>query len=222
MSDTDGFIEEVTEEVRRDKMFDLYRRYGWIAVVAVLLLVGVAASNEWQRAQARTDSEALGDALVAALELDSASDRSAALQKISVVTADGEAIVRLLTAAELVSEDRRQDALAVLNSIDENPDVQTIYRQIAEFKALVISAKIHDSEDRRQGFKSLIDSGSVLRLLCEEQLALIEIDAGERDAALMRLQTLLQDSEVTPGMRRRVSQIITALGATPGAAQTDG
>lgn len=222
MSDTDGFIEEVTEEVRRDKMFDLYRRYGWIAVVAVLLLVGVAASNEWQRAQARTDSEALGDALVAALELDSASDRSAALQKISVVTADGEAIVRLLTAAELVSEDRRQDALAVLNSIDENPDVQTIYRQIAEFKALVISAEIHDSEDRRQGFKSLIDSGSVLRLLCEEQLALIEIDAGERDAALMRLQTLLQDSEVTPGMRRRVSQIITALGATPGAAQTDG
>ena len=222
MSDTDGFIEEVTEEVRRDKMFDLYRRYGWIAVVAVLLLVGVAASNEWQRAQARTDSEALGDALVAALELDSASDRSAALQKISVVTADGEAIVRLLTAAELVSEDRRQDALAVLNSIDENPDVQTIYRQIAEFKALVISAKIHDSEDRRQGFKSLIDSGSALRLLCEEQLALIEIDAGERDAALMRLQTLLQDSEVTPGMRRRVSQIITALGATPGAAQTDG
>lgn len=43
MSDTDSFIEEVTEEVRRDRLFGLMRRYGWIAVLAVLLLVGGTA-----------------------------------------------------------------------------------------------------------------------------------------------------------------------------------
>ena len=31
MSNPDSFIEEVTEEVRRDKLFALFRKYGWIA-----------------------------------------------------------------------------------------------------------------------------------------------------------------------------------------------
>jgi hypothetical protein len=34
MSDTDSFIDEVTEEVRRDRMFFMLKRYGWIAVPA--------------------------------------------------------------------------------------------------------------------------------------------------------------------------------------------
>jgi hypothetical protein len=96
MSDTDSFIEEVSEEVRRDRMFDLFRRYGWIAVAAVLLLVGGAAWNEWSRSQQQTRAEALGDAVVAALQLEDAAQRAAALQDIQSQTADGQAMVQLL------------------------------------------------------------------------------------------------------------------------------
>ena len=52
MSESESFINEVTEEVRRDRLFRLARRYGWIAVVAVLVIVGAAAVNEWRKAQA--------------------------------------------------------------------------------------------------------------------------------------------------------------------------
>ena len=40
MSNSDGFIEEVTEELRRDQMLAKLKKYGWIAVLAVLLIVG--------------------------------------------------------------------------------------------------------------------------------------------------------------------------------------
>ena len=43
MSDTDSFIDEVTEEVKRDRLFATMRKYGWIAVLIVLLLVGVGS-----------------------------------------------------------------------------------------------------------------------------------------------------------------------------------
>ena len=46
MSDTDSFIDEVTEEVRRDRLFLLLRRWGWVGVLAVILIVGGAAFNE--------------------------------------------------------------------------------------------------------------------------------------------------------------------------------
>jgi len=40
LSNPDSFIDEVTEEVRRDRLFRLFRKYGWIGVVIILGLVG--------------------------------------------------------------------------------------------------------------------------------------------------------------------------------------
>ena len=78
MSDSDSFIEEVTEEVRRDRLFALFRRYGWIPAVAIVLLVGGAAVNEYLKAQERGRAERLGDAILVALENDEAVARQAA------------------------------------------------------------------------------------------------------------------------------------------------
>ena len=38
MSESDSFIQEVTEEVRRERLFRYLRRYGWIGVVAVVVI----------------------------------------------------------------------------------------------------------------------------------------------------------------------------------------
>ena len=221
MSDTDSFIEEVSEEVRRDRMFDLFRRFGWIAVAAVLLLVGGAAWNEWSRSKQQTQAEALGDAVVAALQLEDAAQRAVALQDIQSQTADGQAIVQLLSAAELAADNRASDALTQLAAVRDNDEVQSIYRQIAAFKFLVLPISGSSIEDRQSGLEALISSGSALRVLAEEQLALLDIELGNEADAVVRLQRLLEDSEITPGVRRRVTQLITSLGTMPGEAPSE-
>ena len=221
MSDTDSFIEEVSEEVRRDRMFDLFRRFGWIAVAAVLLLVGGAAWNEWSRSKQQTQAEAFGDAVVAALQLEDAAQRAVALQDIQSQTADGQAIVQLLSAAELAADNRASDASTQLAAVRDNDEVQSIYRQIAAFKFLVLPISGSSIEDRQSGLEALISSGSALRVLAEEQLALLDIELGNEADAVVRLQRLLEDSEITPGVRRRVTQLITSLGTTPGEAPSE-
>jgi len=59
VSDTDGFIDEVSEEIRRDRNYRLMRKWGWIPVSLILLLVGGSAFNEWSKARATRDAEAL-------------------------------------------------------------------------------------------------------------------------------------------------------------------
>ena len=49
VSDTDSFIEEVSEEVRRDRLFKIFKKYAWVAVLVVVLLVGGAAFNEYNK-----------------------------------------------------------------------------------------------------------------------------------------------------------------------------
>ncbi|MGR3460979.1 MAG: hypothetical protein ACU0AX_01325 [Roseovarius sp.] len=209
MSDTDSFIDEVTEEVRRDRLFRLMRRYGWIGVLAILLLVGGAAWNEWRKAQAEAGAQAFGDALLTALAQEDAAVRADALR---AVTAPGPAAVAGLLAAAAQAEVDAPGAATRLLALADRPDVPAIYRRIATLKAVALPDAGLSADTRRARLAPLTDAPGLVRLLAEEQLALIDIETGARAAALDRLKTLAVDAQATQALRRRVAQVIVALG----------
>ena len=67
VSDTDSFIEEVSEEVRRDRLYKFLRKYAWVGILAVVTIVGGTAYLEFQKAQARTEAEELAPLLLTRL-----------------------------------------------------------------------------------------------------------------------------------------------------------
>ena len=211
MSDSDSFIEEVSEEVRRDRLFGLMRRYGWIAVLAVILLVGGASWHEWRKAQDRNRAEALGDAMLAALEADGGPARAAALENVEAAGPGSRAVIDMLAAAEELQEDPKAARERLLR-VAEDPDVATIYRQIATLKAVMIPGDDMDAAARRSLLDGLALGGGLTRLLAEEQLAYLDIDQGNDGAAIDRLRNIEGNAEATPGLRRRASQVIVALG----------
>ncbi|MFY9212919.1 MAG: hypothetical protein WAO69_17535 [Aestuariivita sp.] len=215
MSDSDSFINEVTEEVRRDQLYGYLRRYGWIAVVVILGIVGGTAFNEYRQSQASAQAQALGDALIDALEEQDAMSRAGALAAVEVQSAGGQAVRDFLLATEQAAAGRTEDAIATLDGITENGDVADIYRQIAAFKSLTLQTDTLALEERRLSFEGLAQPGAPLRVLAEEQLALIDIEAGQIDAAIARLQSLLIDSEVTSDLQQRARQAIVSLGGDP-------
>jgi hypothetical protein len=217
MSDADSFIDEVTEEVRRDRLFTLIRRYGWIAVVVIVAVVGGAGYNEYRKAQATATAQGLGDAMLAALDLDAPAERATALSKIEASTPGGEAVLGFLSAAAQAEAGDTAAAVADLEEVARNGELPEIYRQIASFKALTLQADTLPADQRRQGFEALAQPGAPLRLLAEEQLALIDVAEGQRDAAIEKLQAILQDAEINASLRQRVYQVIVALGGKPAA-----
>ncbi len=212
MSNPESFIEEVTEEVRRDRVFKLMKRYGWVAVLVVLGIVGGTAWREYQNATQSAEAQAFGDGILTALETEDSAARVSALEGLTTSGPDAKAVLDMLIAAEQGSEGDDAAAIARLQAVSNDSNVPTIYRQIASYKALARSAEVLSVEERRIGFEALAIAGQPLRLLAEEQLALLEIEIGNKEAALTRLQALIVDSEVTTGLRRRASQLIVALG----------
>ena len=214
MSDNDSFIEEVTEEVRRDRLFRLMRRYGWIAILAILLLVGGAAWNEWRKSQAREAAQAFGDSMLAALSESDRAARASALSEIDPPNPEAAAIVDLLTAAETAAGDPEAAATRLLEIADRSEN-GTVYRQIAILKAVTLPGSGLDADTRRQRLEGLVTEGGIVRLLAEEQLALIALETGDRSAAIERLTAIAEDAEATAGLRRRATQVIVALGEDP-------
>ncbi|MGC1503564.1 MAG: hypothetical protein WA782_05425 [Sulfitobacter sp.] len=215
MSNTDGFVEEVNEEVRRDRLYGLLRRYGWIAVLAILAIVGGAAYTEYTKAQKRAQAEGLGDAMLAALSVDDRSERANALASIDAPTPTSSAVLSMMTAAEQAQAGDTQVAAGTLNALAIDGDVPQIYRQIAAFKAITLQGTDVPATERRQAFEGLAQPGNVMRLLAEEQLALIDIETGDVPAAIESYQAIVDDAEVSSDLQQRALQVIVALGGEP-------
>jgi hypothetical protein len=211
VSDSESFINEVTEEVRRDRLFALFRRYAWIGVAVVLVLVGGAAWNEYQKANRLAAAEALGDNLLTALETEDPTARIAALQAVPA-TGPAQAVTALLTAAQQEQVGDMAGAMATLESLAVNPEVGQNYRDLAQFKALAIGADVLDPAERMAGLEAIAAPGAPYRLLALEQIALSQITAGERDAALATLVSISEDAEVSGSIKQRVDSLLTALG----------
>ncbi|SMP35241.1 tetratricopeptide repeat protein [Shimia sagamensis] len=216
MSNTDSFIEEVTEEVRRDRLFGLIRRYGWIAVVTVIAIVGAAAFNEYQKSKARTAAQNTGDALIGAVSSSDAAERVAGLSDLTTESPDAQVVADMLLATHQIEVGSGEEAAQTLNGITTS-DLETpeIYRQIAAFKAVLAEGKNTPVADRRLALEALAGPGMPLALPAQEQLALLSLEEGDVEGAITQLQALIQDAAVTSGLRNRASQLIVALGGTP-------
>ncbi|MDA5555545.1 hypothetical protein [Shimia sp. MMG029] len=221
MSNTDSFIEEVTEEVRRDRLFALMRRYGWIAVLLVIAIVGAAAANEVRKNNARDAAQKSGDAIIAAVSSSDTEARVAALSELKTDSPDAQIVSDMLLAAHQIELGEGAHAAATLEGISTSGlDMPEIYRQIAAFKSVLAEGQDTPVAERRLALESLAAPGAPLALLAREQLALLTLEEGDAEGAIAQLQDLIQDAAVTAGLRSRASQLIVALGGTP--AQTNG
>ena len=209
MANNDSFIDEVTEEVRRDRLFGLFRKYGWIAALLVLLLVGGAAWNEWRKATAQAEAEALGDALLAALELEDEAERAAALGAIE--TSDNPRARALVGLIASGTGDEAADPEA-LWSIAEDPGLPAMWRDIAALKAAISGAGEMPASELISRLEPLALPGAPYRLLALEQIAIAELSRGETAAALDILREITADDATGQGLRQRAQQLIVALG----------
>ncbi|SHI81541.1 hypothetical protein SAMN05444000_103136 [Shimia gijangensis] len=214
MSDSDSFIEEVTEEVRRDRLFGYIRKYAWVAVSVVVLIVGGAAYNEYSKAQQRARAQATGDAIYSAVEQNENAARIASLAALDPEAKEATLVIDFLLASHQVVEGQHADAAVTLDRVANasDQDIPEIYRQIALFKSVAARGSEMAMADRRSTLEAMAAPGAPLALLAQEQLALADIEESKTDEAIARLSVIIVDSGVTPGLLRRATQLIVALG----------
>jgi len=208
VDETDSFIEEVTEEVRRDRLFAIFRKYGWIGVVAILALVGGSAWFEWQKAKAQSEAEAFGDAVLAAVQSENPSDALASVQ------ADGarEDVVLLLSAGQALQDDKPDLALTRLQDVAADATLPASLRELARIKAVIVGGDAMPADTRKAELESLARPGAPYRLLALEQQAVDAMAAGDRDGAIAKAREIMAEDGVTSGLQQRASQLIVALG----------
>ena len=218
MSETDSFIEEVSDEVRRDKLFGFFKKYLWVFIAIVIFIVGGAAVNEYLKAKNETQAQAVGEALLAA---QSADDGGA----FAAIAADGgaAAVLALLDqAAVLAFEGQPGAAAAILDEIASGADVLPLYRDLALLKSVMVNGENMTAADLDSALSGLTSIGAPFRLLAIEQRAIVNLRNGDTTAALSDLSEILVDTNATQDLRNRAQELTISLGGEIVSPPTDG
>lgn len=211
MSNNDSFIDEVTEEVRRDKLYAAFRKYGWIGVVIILGIVGGTAWNQWQQSRETARAQAFGDAVLDALDLGAPEERMAALADVPATGAQA-ALLGLMLSTD--PEADKAAALAALDKVAADAALEPLYRDLAVLRRVLVAGSDSPIAERRAALEGIAAAGRPYRVLAQEQLALLAIEEGQTETAITILTALLTDQEATEGLRTRAGQLIVALGGT--------
>ena len=208
MSDTDSFIDEVTEEVRRDRLFGYFRRYGWIPAVIIFALVGGTAYNEWSKAQVAQVAQARGDALLNALELEDVAEKVIVLSAIASEGKDA------LVAKLLVAGIEAEQAADLLKSVAADDKQPNYIRDLARLK-MASTDGVLTADEAAAILAKLSEPGGVYRNVATELLVAVQLQRGDTEAALELLQAHIKDAVASSEQIQRMAELIVALGASP-------
>ncbi|MGM0586253.1 MAG: tetratricopeptide repeat protein, partial [Pseudomonadota bacterium] len=203
MSDRDSFIEEVSEELRRDRMLRLWKRWGPWVIAGVALAVAAAGVASWMESRERAEAREAGAALIAAGEAASPEARAEAFAEVAAAREGGPALVaRLSRAAALAEAGARDEAVALLEEIESDGSAPELYRELAGFKAAMLRAPDLDPQARAEALSAYAQEGAPFRLLALERRAAARLEAGDLAGARADLETALADPMLSQALRQ--------------------
>lgn len=210
----DTFIDEVTDELRRDRLYGLFRRYGWIGILVILLIVAGAGWREYSAAQERARAQAFGDAILAAESTENPAQALAVVEPAG--SASRAALVGLLEAGALTEAGDRTAAVARLDGVAaglKGDDI--VLRDVARLKQVIAAGDSMDPAARDAALAELAKPGAPFELLALEQQALALIGAGRTADAAVLIGQIQQRDGLSEALRRRLSEMMIALGVEP-------
>ena len=212
----DTFLREVDENLRRDQLQSMARRYGvWLAAAVVLLLAAIGGWIYWQereRAEAAEDSEALSQ-----IYTDIGAGRLATVpQRLDALASDGQGAVRasaLFTrAAVAIEQNDRAAAIAKYREIASDDDLAEAYRNLGLIRGTALEFDSLKPEQVIERLQPLAKPGNPWFGSAGELTAMAMIKQGKRNEAGRLFAAIAADQQVPETIRARAVQIAGTLG----------
>ncbi|MGF1503226.1 MAG: hypothetical protein ACFBSD_15570 [Paracoccaceae bacterium] len=206
--DSDSFIREVSEEIRQDRLFAMWKKYGPYALGGVAAIVVAASVWTWTEAERQRAAEARAARFLALTE------RSVEQTTALVETVDGPAtaLAQLRLAAAEAEAGATGDAVETYRGVGRLGGLSPAITDQARLAAARLEAETGASPELLFELGDLAAEGRPYRFLALELRAALLLNQGDTDAAHEDLRTILASGLVTPGLQTRALALLEASG----------
>src|SRR3954454_16487974 len=213
-------FDEVEEDLRAERAEKLLKKYGWLIVVAIIVVVGGTAGWQiWGRMQAQQDALVASRFITAETAIDQAKPGKPAASQIDALdqlAARGPAGYKTLArlhAAELkANAGDLAGAVALWDQVAADASADTLLRDLASLTATMRQLDHGDPAQLQARLEPLAVPDNPWSALAREQLAMLDLRQGKTDDAKTKLKALSNDFEAPAGVRARAAALLAGLG----------
>ena len=212
----EAFLREVDEELRRDELARLWKRWGRVLLVAIAVgLIALAAFLWWRDYQAK-QAGLEGEKLNAAVDQLSRGefDKAApALKELGQSSRPGYRAAAQLAAGAVASQrGDAQAAIAAFKSVANDKDAAQAFRDLALIRQTSMEFDTLPPDQVISRMQPLAQKGSPWFGSAGELVAVAQMKAGRTKEAGAMFAALAADSAVPPTIRSRAAQMASVLG----------
>ncbi|MCW2237107.1 tetratricopeptide repeat protein [Azospirillum canadense] len=206
---------EVDEDLRRDRMERLFKRYGGIMLAGALVIVagtgGYTAWRSWQQSQHQKETAALAAALS-----QTGQGPEKGVEALAAFAGKADpgmaALAQLNAAALLTREGKTAEAVEVYDKLAANGAVSGAYRDLASLLSVMHQLGSGDPAQLQARLQPLTADSSPWRFSAREMSGILAGRAGDKDKARTLFQQLADDSQAPAGVRSRAADLATLYG----------
>ncbi len=205
-------LREIEEDVRRQRLEELWQAWGvYIVGAAVALVAAVAGYMIWENVS-RAAREEASIAYLAALDLADANTPGAgdALAAVAAGSPTGYATLARLSEAGVRGKTDREAAVKIYDEIANGGDA--LLGGLARYKAALLVADTASLDEMKSRLAAITADDSPWRYNARELLAYARFRAKDYEGARAELERLLSDLLLPNGVRNRAQRLLAQLG----------
>jgi hypothetical protein len=210
------FYREVDEELRRDQMASVWKRYGWAIIGGIVLLLAVIAGFIWWQnhklARAGEQGETL-TAVFADIQAGKANTVGPRLETLAKEGTPGYRAAAQLTQADVALQNGNDAAaIAAFRAVAANEDFAPPYRQLALIRQTTMEFDALPPAQVIQRMQPLAQAGSPWFGSAGELVGLAYLKQQQPQQAARIFAAMAKDKSLPSSMRSRAVQMAGALG----------
>lgn len=202
-------FDEIDEDLKRDRTQALWTKYGkYVIAAAAAVVLGVGASqgfSAWTRSQAEAAANLYQQSVTA-------DDAVAALEQNIGQLTDGYALLgRFQIAAGMAAAGDAAGAETGYLDIAEDASVADLYRDAALLLSAMNAPEDRATDELQARIAPLAEGAGPWKALALELGAALDLKDGNTDAALSKLEMIIELAEVSAELRQRAAQLAAIL-----------
>ncbi len=212
----EAFYREVDEELRRDQLASAWRRYGWLMVAGVVLLLAAIGGFIWWQNEKRERTGEQGETLVGVFEDVQKGRTNTVGARLDTLEKEGtpgyRAAARLTRADVAIQNGNEAAAIAAFKTVAEDDDMAAPYRNLALIRQTTLEFDRLPPAQVIQRLQPLAQPGTPWFGSAGELVALAHLKQQQPKEAARIFAAMAKDNSLPRSMRSRAVQMAGALG----------
>ena len=211
----DALLKEISEDVKNDKMKDLWDRYGLFIIIFVALALTASVSFESFRSWAKKRDQEISNAYAVAISLQNQGrldESMKLLQNISERSGLYADIAKLQIANIYFEQNKPQEAVNLLQQLVSK---RSVSRQMKDIAALKLAAYKLDADAPAAEVEKLLspltEEGNGSYNVARELLAMLYIREGNLEKAKAEYEMIVASASSSDALKSRAQDMITII-----------